>query len=521
MRFFICFLFLWNFGWAALEISPEVLNESLNEHIHYSNEGPNYVGHIYIGGHDAQISQGTYIYVKNALESFEQDLKPIFVILELDTPGGQVFPAQKISDLLKDLDTHYGIPVVAYINNWAISAGAMLAYSCRYIATVKDGSMGAAQPVSQSGEATSEKVNSAIRTDFANRAAFFDRNPLIAEAMVDADEALVVRDGKIVELEDNEDIKSTDQVIVRKGKLLTLNSKEMLELGVADMRLFPEKLSPITAEEKEIGEWSADKELLFTHSFFKKIPNVVIKTYHMDWKTKFFSFISNPIVTSILFLGLMVGFYIEISTPGFGFAGGVGLFCLALILLSSFAVQAASWLEFILLGSGVALILLEIFVIPGFGITGILGIILVLAGLFAILLPGIGDVQFDFDTNTLNAAGEHLLHRLAWLSGAVVVGVIVIAILAKYIVPRFGMFSPLVLKGEQEATKGYVSGLKKEEQPAIGAIAIVVSPLRTAGKVEIEGKFFDAVSSGKFIDKGRKVKVIGIEGSKMIVEEEL
>ncbi|MFZ0565558.1 MAG: NfeD family protein [Chlamydiales bacterium] len=519
IRFLVFLLLFPVLAFAELAVSPEQLDESLAEHIQFSSEGPNYVGHIYIGGHQNQISQGTYLYVKNALDYYKE-LQPSFIILELDSPGGQVFPAQKISDALKEIDTQYGIPVVAYINNWAISAGAMLAFSSRYITIVKDASMGAAQPVTQTGEGTSEKVNSAIRADFANRAAFFDRNPLIAEAMVDADIILVVRNGEIIELDNNDQIESSDQVITKKGKLLTLNSKELIEWGVADIRLLPEKLSPITEEEKKHGEWPASKELLFTYPFFKQIPNATIKAYKMDWKTQFFAILASPIVTSILFLGLMLGAYIEMSTPGFGIAGIFALVCLFLIVLSSFALQAAGWLEFIMLGVGVGLILIEIFLIPGFGITGILGIILALGGLFALLLPGIREVNFDFDTKTLNAAGQYIVDRFVWLAGAVVVGAVAIALLARFIVPRLGVFSPLVLRGEQERAKGYVAGLAKEALPEVGTQGVVISPLRTAGKVEIQGEIYDAVSSGKFIEKGEKVKVIGVEGSKMIVEED-
>lgn len=506
-------------GYGALSVSREELNASLKKHIIYSENGPNNVGYIYVGGHETQIAQGTYIYIKKALDYFKDELKPIFVILELDTPGGQVFAAQKISDALKELDTQYDIPVVAVINNWAISAGAMLAYSCRYIAAVKDASMGAAAPVTQTGESTSEKVNSAIRADFANRAAFYDRNPLIAEAMVDADMILVVREGKIVELRDNDEIKPTDEVITKKGKLLTLNSKQMIDLGVADVRLLPEKLKPITKGQKKRGEWLGSQELLFTYPFFNDIPNVVVKSFQTDWKTQFFVFLASPIVTSVLFLGLLIGFYMEISTPGFGLPGIIGLVCLGLIILSSFAFEVAGWLEFIILGVGIALIFLELFVIPGFGITGIIGIILSLGALAILLLPGIKEVGFDFDTNTFNAAGEFILERIVWLAGAVIVGVVVIALLAKYLMPHFALFSPLVLKGEQETHKGYVAGLSKEFLPEVGTIGSVVSPLRTAGKVEINGEIYDAVSSGRFLEKGTKVCVIQIEGSKVIVEE--
>ncbi len=512
------YLFLWMFV-CSLVFADDSLDQSLREHIHYDAQGPNQVGYLYIGGHEDQISQGTYIYVKNALEYFKNTVHPAFIILELDTPGGQVFPAQKISDALKEMDTNFDIPVVAFINNWAMSAGAMLAYSCRYIVTVKDGSMGAAKPVTTTGEATSEKVNSAIRTDFAGRAGFFDRNGLVAEAMVDPDIVLVVRDKKIVELGSDDQILPTDTVISRKGKLVTLNSEQMVDLGVANLRLLPHKLAEITEQEKAAGEWPAAKMLLFTYPFFEQIPGAVIKAYQMDWKTRFFTFLSNPVVSSLLLLGLIIGFYIEISTPGFGVAGGIAVICLSLIILANFALQASGWLELIFLVVGVGLILFELFVIPGFGVAGVIGIVLTLVGLFGLLLPGLKEVHFDFDTGTLNAAGQYVLERLAWLSGAVILGVVVMAFLARYIVPRLSLFSPLVHHGSQEAGKGYVAGHAAENLPPIGSEGIVVSPLRTAGKVEIEGTIYDAVSSGSFIDKGEKIQVIGIEGSKIIVEE--
>lgn len=504
---------------AQLEVSPEQLEKSLAEHIHFDPEGPNSIGYLYIGDHESQISQGTFLYVKKALDAYKES-KPAFIILKLDTPGGQVFAAQKISDALKEIDIQYDIPVVAFIDNWAISAGALLAYSCRYIAIVKDASMGAAQPVTQTGEATSEKVNSAIRADFAGRAAFYERNPLLAEAMVDADMILVLREGKIVELQKGDEIKASDQVITTKGKLLTLNASELTQLGVADIFLKPEKLTAITAEEKAEGRWPAKKELLFTNPFFKKIPQATVNAFKMDWKTRFFSILGSPLVSSLLFLGLMLSAYMEFNTPGFGVAGVLGLIFLFLIILSSFALQVASWLEVILLLTGIGLILLEVFVIPGFGITGILGIALAAIGLFTLLLPGIKEVNFDFDTQTLNAAGLYFLERLVWLAGTLVVGIVVIAILARYMMPKLQLFSPLVLRGEQEMEKGYVAGRKRAELPAIGALGEVVSPLRTAGKVQIGGELYDAVSSGKFLEKGVKVRVISVEGSKMMVEEE-
>ena len=101
-----------------------------------------------------------------------------------------MFAAQKISDALKEMDTQYNIPIVAFINNWAISAGAMLGLLLSLYYRLSKMAAWGLQSRCYAGEGgkmetASEKVNSALRADFANRARFFDRNPLIAEAMVD------------------------------------------------------------------------------------------------------------------------------------------------------------------------------------------------------------------------------------------------------------------------------------------------------------------------------------------------
>lgn len=493
--------------------------EKLKQQIHYNEQGPNSVGHIYIGNKNTEINQATFIYVKSALDHYKQT-KPAFVILELDTPGGEVFAAERISDALKELDTQYNIPVVAFINNWAISAGAMLAYSCRTIAVVKDGSMGAAEPVTLQGqkmEAASEKVNSALRADFANKARFFDRNPFIAEAMVDKDTILVQREGAIIKLNNDNQILATDTIISPKGKLLTLDSEQMMKYGVADILLPPAKLIPLTEQEKATGKWPASSMLLFQSPFFKDIPEVTIDSYQMDWKTKFFAILANPVVSSLLFLGLLIGFYMEISTPGFGLAGTVAVICLFFIILSSFALEAASWLELIFLLSGVAILLLELFVLPTFGLLGFFGILLFLAGIFGLMIPGIGSISFEYDTKTLNAAGEFFFKRLAWLLGTLFLSFLIMSLLGRFFLPKFAAFNRFVLKGnEQDASEGYTSA-GKDLVPPEGATGFAATTLRPAGKVTIGDALYDAVSNGAFIEKGSSIVVMRIEGNKIIV----
>lgn len=502
-----------------LFFSP-LLGESFQEAIHYSATEKNVIGRITIMDKNSMISQGTWLYVKQALDHFKET-KPIFIILELNTPGGQVFAAEMIADALKEMDTQHHIPIVCYINNWAISAGAMLAYSSRFIVTSKDASMGAAEPVNIGGEggmtSASEKINSAIRSDFANMASFYDRNPILAKAMVDKDVIVVQREGQFVELSDSAKILATDKVINAKGKLLTLNAEEMKSYGVSNLLMEPMQLPPLTKEEEASEIYPADRSPLFHQPFFRDIPHAEIHTYQMDWKSIFFSFLASPAVSSLLFMGMMVAFYMEINGAGFGIAGLVGVTCLALILLSSFATQSSNWLELIIFFSGVALLLFDLFVLPTFGIAGILGVLLTIGGLFALMIPGIGKFHYDMDTGNLNAAGEYVLERLGFLSLGLLFAIAIIVFLARFVPPRFYPMQRFVLRGNEQV--GTHAGISPAELPKVGAAGFAMTALRPAGSVVIENKIYDAISDGDYLAKGEKISVERLDGSTLVVRK--
>ncbi|MFT4552253.1 MAG: membrane-bound serine protease (ClpP class) [Chlamydiales bacterium] len=511
---------------TTLEQLPKDVLEKLSKHIQFDSDGKNTVGRITIDNKKTGIDQSTWIYVKSALDYYKEK-KPVFIILELNTPGGEVFSSQQISDALMDLDTNYSIPTVAFIDNWAVSAGAMLAYSCRFIGIVKDATMGAAEPVLAGAEGgmqtASEKINSALRADFANRAGFYDRETLIAEAMVDKSMILVLRNKKVLKLETVEQIitggSSPDVLISAEGKLLTLDAQKMMLYGVADFMVEPMKLEPITALEEESGEWPAEKYLLFSHSFFKGIPGATIETYKMDWKLSFFAILASPAVASLLFMGMMVGFYVEMNSPGFGLPGSVALVCLFFIVLSSFSLAAVSWLEVIILLAGLALLAVELLILPGFGIAGIVGGLLVLVGLFALMLPSVGSVDFDLQTETFNAAGEVFMYRLAWLCSSLIMGFLVISLLARFVMPKFTLFNRLVLVGEESSSDGFVAGADPSAYPSVGSHGEVLSTLRPSGKVMVDDEVYDAMSRGGFIEKGIPIIVVQVERNKVIVEE--
>lgn len=503
----------------------DTFEEKLGKHIHFKDNETNNIGYFYIGNHDSMISESTWLYIKQGLEYYKKK-RPIFIILELDTPGGEVVAAQKISDALKEMDVQEDIPVVTFINNWAISAGAMLAYSTRFITTVKDGSMGAAEPIiaGEQGkmETASEKINSALRSDFASRAQFFDRNSSIAEAMVDKDTILVKRHGKIIKLSSESDIKKTgpdpDIIISNKGKLVTLGSIEMLDYGVADYILQPLKRPLVTKEEKSKGKWSFEKSELTQIPFFKQIPNAEVDAYVMDWKTSFFVFLATPLVSSLLLMGLFIGTYIELNHPGLGLPGFIAGTCLFLIILSYFSLDIAGWLELIILLTGLALFLTELFVLPTFGFLGILGIILFLIGLVTILVPELKLIKFDYQAHDFNTAGYYALEKLAWFAGSFILSLGIIALLARFVLPTFSGFDRFTLKGnEQDASKGFTSGFDPSA-PKVGEEGIVVATLRPAGKIMINDRIIDAISPGSFIDQGEKIKVVEVEGSTIKVD---
>ncbi len=500
--------------------SVKVGNGFFSDHIKVNPIEKNVVGYLKID-RDRAIDRWTHLYVKFALDHFRKQ-GAIFVIMHLNTPGGEVMSSLKIVNLLENSDAE-GMPVVAMIDNWAISAGALLAYSSRYIAATPVSSMGAAEPVmmSQDGkmETASEKITSALRSEFANTARYFGRNPLIAQAMVDRDLIVVERSGEIVALDSMEEKISSDIVISAKGKLLTLDGVQLEESGIADFMLNPKlKTGPSEAQLTE-GTWSLDDMMLSQESFFAEIPNSEVITYS-DWKVSFFSILLHPMVAAVLIMALMLGAYIELSTPGFGVAGIVALVALGLILLSSFAIQAVNWLEVIILIVGFVMLAIEIFVIPGFGVIGVIGLILIIAGLFSLMLPNISAFKFNWSPEATQLAIQEMLERLAYLSAGFLISLVAIIFLARFITRKTTLFSRLVLKGEQDAEAGYSAAQEALEKfPSAGSIGKAITPLCPAGKVSVEGKLYPASADSGFIDKERSIVVLRIDGSKLVVKE--
>jgi membrane-bound serine protease (ClpP class) len=503
---------------------PEI-EQKITTVLSFVKEKDSFVGHIYIGDHGKSISEPTWIYVREALNFYKKH-KPAFILVEIDSPGGEVFAAQKISDALYEIATQDQIPTVAFINNWAISAGAMIAYSCQYIVTSQDGSMGAAEPVIQGGEGgmqtASEKINSALRTDFANRAALYGRNPLIAEAMVDKDLMIVARNGNIIKLRSDEELKDKgrdkDIIIIEKGKLLTLTAQQMLDWDIANSRVSADKSF---SRELNQGKTVLVKETpLKEIDSFQEVLDTPVRHFELDWRMGFFALLSSPAISSLLMFVMMMGIYFELTSPGFGLPGSAAVACMFLVVLSNYSTQASGVLEIICLLVGICLLGIELFVIPGFGFTGLLGGLMTVGSLLFIMLPSITEVDFEWDTQTWNAAGEIFAQRLTWFCSTFLVGLGVIIVMAKYMIPKLSISSSLVLSGSQETSEGYVAtSTGVDLSSLIGKEAKVTSSLRPLGMVYLEKEYYQARSQvGDLVQEGSRVIINCHEKNILIVK---
>lgn len=511
----------------TIRAASSTLQERLETHIPFKKTEKNLIGHLLINDWKSGINEATWIYVKSALDYYKK-IRPSCIILELDTPGGELYATQRIADALQKIDSQHHIPVIALINNHAYSAGAMLAYSCRFIFHTSDASMGAAEVVFQTQEGMEtapEKVNSAFRTDFANCAQYYDRNPILAEAMVDKHSIVVLRHGKVIKLDEPQQIRyegmDPDIVISARNKLLTLSAKQLVDLKVGDYQVSFEGVSLKTEKALQRGKWPLKQSLLHSHPYFAAVPQAEVLAYRMDWKLHFIAFLATPWVSSLLFLGLMLGIYMEFNTPGLGLPGLVASICLFLMVLASFSIQAAHVLDLVMVFLGLFLLALEVFVIPGFGLVGFFGLVFVLSGVLSMMLPAIDTVSYDMGSRSFNVAGEVFAQRLAWLCGSILVFVFLMFLFARYGLHRLGMLRQFVSQGEQNVSEGYVSGLDPQTLPEEGSLGQSYSPLRPSGKVLIDGEVFDAQSLGVFIEKDRSIVVTQVRGSLLIVKEKI
>jgi membrane-bound serine protease (ClpP class) len=413
---------------------------------------------VYIAYIDGEIDLGLAPYISRVVSDAEMDNAEA-IIFKINTFGGRVDAATQIKDAIIGTD----LLTIAFINNRAISAGALIALSCKKIVMVPGSSIGAATVVNETGEKVGEKYQSYMRSEMRSTAEKNGRRVDIAEGMVD--ERIVVEG-----LDDS-------------TTLITLTSEEALKYGIADTLL------------KNFDE-------LYAYFKFGNSEKVLQKS---NWAEDVVRFLNNPIVSSIL---IMIGFFgliAEIKSPGWGLPGTASIIALALFFGSSYILQLASVIEILMFVVGLGLILVEVFVIPGFGIAGISGIILIIASLFLAMVGA--DPFLDIDAVSL---------AIIKLTGGLAAALVLIFLLARYL-PKSNVFKKFILSEEEKATEGYTSRTNLSE--LLGVEGVAVTTLRPAGTAEINGKRVDVVTDSEYIEHGKPIVVTAVEGMRVVVRE--
>jgi membrane-bound serine protease (ClpP class) len=415
---------------------------------------------VYVAPIEGIIDLGLAPYVQRVLNE-ATDAGAAAVILEINTFGGRVDAAVLIRDALLNAR----VQTVAFVNKRAISAGALISLAAEKIVMADGGTIGAATPVQMGqpgapAQPVEEKTVSYVRKEFRATAETRKRPPLIAEAMVDAD----------VEIPG----------LIQKGKLLTLTTEEALKHKVADFRA-----ETIESVLEHLG-----------------LAGSQVRRVSPNWAEELVRFLTNPIVSSLLMTIGMLGIILEIRTPGFGVPGVLGITSLGLFFWGHWLVQLAGWEEMLLVGSGLALLVLEVFVIPGFGLAGVLGIGALLAGLSLSLIGGGATWEF-----VIKAVGRVIISIFLALAASLV--------MLRFL-PRLPFGRRLILETGLPAGEGYASA-PAGDSSWLGKSGTVFSPLRPAGIAEIEGERVDVVSDGEFIDSGTPIVVTRVDGNRIVV----
>ena len=397
-------------------------------------------------------------YVDRALDEAEAD-EAALVVLRIDTFGGLLDAADQIRKRVLGAS----VPTLAFVEGNALSAGALIAYAADKIVLAPGATMGAATVVQGAGgEAAPDKYQSAMRAMMRATAEENGRDPNVAEAMVD----------------ERIDLPG----ISPEGEVLTLSADEAQRIGVAD--------AVLSSLDSVLSASGVTTQLRVAHD-----------TSPMERTLRFFG---SPVVQSILMLMMMGGLYAELQSPGLGFPGAISLLGALLFFAPHYAMGlAASW-EIALFVLGIILIALEVFVIPGFGVAGIAGSLLAIGSLGAMLVANVG---FGFPIGAFRDASEVMAVTMVLFA-------LVVAAALHYL-PRTTQFGRLVLADQSPSPEPI--GSERTSQPTVGTTGTTLTPLRPSGMAMLLDQRVDVVAQGVFVDANVPVRVVEIEGGRVVV----
>jgi membrane-bound serine protease (ClpP class) len=400
------------------------------------------------------VENGLAPYVARSIREAESN-GAAAAFLDIDTPGGRIDAAERIADAVRAAR----IPVYGYVNPRAYSAGALIAISTNGIYMRPGAVIGAATPVDGQGTKASEKMVSAMRAEFRSMAEQRGLDPKLAEAMVD----------------ENVEIPG----VVKKGQLLTLSTNEAVKLKFAKAQVADE-----AALLQAIG-----------------LSGAQVITTEPNWAEGIVRFLTNPLVAPLLLSLGILGLVFEIKTGAFGLGGILSLASLGLFFGSSFILGLAGWEEILLLGLGAIALAVEVFVLPGFGVAGVLGTLAIVASMVLAMMGA-------------RPSGGDLAQALAVLGASLFITLAVIYAWIRHL-PNSGRFSGLLLRGSVHKSQGFVSAPNRGD--LIGLDGVAVTDLRPSGTARVGQERIDVVTEGEYVPQGSRVQVVQSDGYRHVV----
>lgn len=429
----------------------------------------------------AQSSRQVYYYTiddniaKPALRKTEKAVKEAkaqkadYLLLELNTFGGELDAADKIRTLLLNAP----MPTMVLINNNAASAGALISIACDSIYMASGSSIGAASVVDQNGNIMPDKYQSYMRSLMRTTAEKNGRDPDIAQAMVDPDIAI--------------------RGISEKGKVLTFTTDEAIQHGFCE---------GVANNKEEVLQQAGLEDYTLTEQ-------------KLSWIDQLILFLVNPVVSGILIMCIVGGIYFELQAPGIGLPLAIAVVAALLYFAPHYLEGLAQHWEILLFLVGVVLLFLEFFVIPGFGVAGVSGIVLIVGALVLTMIFNVG-FHFKFDPD-FNGAYE-VAKDLVIVMFSIVAGFFAALWLCKKVITAQTRFGTIALNTELTSEEGFIAQ-DMHLQDLVGKEGVAATFMRPAGKIDIDGDLYDATSEYGLIDKGCPITVVKFENAQLVVHK--
>jgi membrane-bound serine protease (ClpP class) len=420
---------------------------------------------------------------RHTKESFKhaRNMDADLVLIHMNTYGGAVDAADSIRTEILNSD----IPVYVFIDNNAASAGALISIACDRIYMRPGGNIGAATVVNQTGEVVPDKYQSFMRSMMRSTAEAhgqdtiiqgndtiykWHRDPNIAQAMVDPS---IYIEG-----------------IADTGKVLTFTTNEAIKNGFCEGKA--ENL-------EEVIDMAG-------------IDNYKLEAYEPTTIERIIDFFINPYLSSILIMIIIGGIYFELQSPGVGFPLAASILAAVLYFAPLYLEGLAENWEIVIFIIGLILIALEIFVIPGFGVAGVSGIVLVVFGL---TLSMVDNVDFEWTAPNVVPIIKSLFIVMISFFFAIIGS---IWLSNKLLTSGHSPLMPFVLNSTQQKDKGFIA-VDNSSRDMIGREGIADTILRPSGKVKIDDTVYDAKAITSFINKGEAVTVVRFEHGQLYVKK--